>query len=134
MNIAIKGVRKYVANVFGSNAGQASNLFLILKRKYDPLAMEWGAFAFHPYASTETSVPETETLYQGLSGANEHGHVIALGRVRDTYRNSMPPDQLAIAQGISNSTPEREREITKRLPTLDFAIHSRLARVVSACS
>jgi len=134
LNVAMKGVRKYVANVWGESAGQLSNLFLVLKRRVNPMTREWGAFGFHPYATNEKQVPLAFRQYQGLSGATEYGTVFPVGIVRDPRQMTLPPEKLSYVQGLHpESSPSKEVELAKQCPVLDVAIHQLLCKVVVAC-
>ncbi len=131
LNVAFKGVRKYIANVWGENAGQGSNLFLILKRRFNKRNGTWGAFAFVPYSSNESVVPLGKRAYQGISGATEYGMVSYIGMVRDSRKMTLTEDRLEIVQGLSpDVTPSIEREVSKSCPILDVAIHYKMRTTV----
>lgn len=130
--VGFKGVRKTVRNVFGKHATTTAKLFLILKRRVNPLLSPddpdyWGAFAFHPYATSLPYVPDSERYYKGISGETEVALVIPLGFVRDARPGGITPDRLLYAQGIHpDCTPDREYEVTKVLPRLDVCIYQEM--------
>jgi hypothetical protein len=132
LNVATKGVRKYVANLWGEKAGHGANLSFILKRRYDRMSGNWGAFAFCPYASNDPVVSLSARAYTGISGATEYGEVIPVGFVRASYKMTMAPDKLALVQGLSEDcTPSLEFVIGKEIPTLDIAIHNGLIPAIN---
>jgi hypothetical protein len=141
LTVMSKGVCKYIANVWGPAVGQGTKLYFILKRvklddgHLDPFTGQaYGAFAFHPYSTCKAYVPQQEREYVNLSGSIEYGKVFPVGIVRDCNRTSLPPYDLAIAQGISpDYSAELEREISKNLPVLDVAVHQRMGYGVSVC-
>jgi hypothetical protein len=132
INVIFKGTRKFVANVWGENAGQAANLFLILKRRFDPTTGEYGGYAFHPYATNSPNVPMEARHYKWYNGADVYGTVIPVGFVRDSRKMTLAEAQLQILQGISpRVTASAIKQICEHedVPTLDVAIHPSLRQV-----
>lgn len=86
ITVVVKGVTEAI-NLWGDDANQHCELYLILKRKYNAVTDEYEEFGFFPWVTDgtkgSTAPMPSDTQYRDLMGRTQFGVVYYIGKVID---------------------------------------------------
>lgn len=104
VNVIVKNIA-YVMNYWGKRAIPGTDLYLILKRRYNKETAQYGEFAFVPYVCQEDATPPLSDLhYIDHTGKSLSGHAYYVGFVLD-HETPVRDNGLSLrAAGLTDGT------------------------------